>query len=1535
MLGQGCPAKQNQPVFSRSFRVKRDFAPLYNLFFALLPVWVCAALGALLSPAFFPVSAAEPAGRIYSKTAPAAGENGAQPAGSVPENFRQLRFNLSWTAKEPRQWEGELRLENGSFTGIIPLGTESDASVTFYPSNDRRTLHVRSLAPSAYCGAQISAAAAPTASLSIHLKGAEGGPAFSRSVSLSELDGGAVHLPIDGEENELVIERAAGDRIPVSVAHLGKDGAPLPGAIPSMVFEEGETLLLRVPVGRLSAEGPAKQLWVSLAPTGSNEPVWSETESLDGVSPGDVLSISVPIRRVTGPFDVTLELNGSGGGNKGGKFFLPQNPFSPAARETPQALRRVVQGIALPPALLSDTPEYTPAGAGSSAADPLDMRDRLLDTIDPTNPSWWKIFSRRPEAKADSAPNGAVPQEEEPNLDFLKMWQWGELQASVKSLSRMTDWGRWDSLWQKPLGSGHLVPFDSGDPRDASFMKLLSSGDPADPSWESYTIPIKEPGKPHVLEIEYLPDYPQKLGVSILEPAVSGGLFPRTLDTGLIVGKEQLSDQVAHRVLRYTVLFWPKTSAPTILLMNRDTQNPAVYGRIRVYRAKDRFAAVVPPSSEPRRAMTAVMTRPTFCDQFLAENAPATAGVVGARDWRAFQQGTQRLTGYLKICGWDSLLLSVMADGSTLYPSPILRPNPQFDSGIFLTEGNDPVRKDAADYLLKTFEREHLALTPLFSFNAPLPILEAEIREAAEKSGEAGRNADYLLGVNGDRAAAEGNPGYNILHPSVQREILRTLDEFAARYAGRRALRDIALDLSADSFARLPDNMYTGLDDETVRRFARETRLEERCPEKLRGELRDFLNAQDQDRYYRRAAMIRNYLTEDWIRWRSATVSRFYHTAARLLRKYFPEARLQLVTLRDEPVEGIPSGVAPAQAAADAQTRALLRRGVDLAYLGRVPEVVWIRSMPVEPGWRSAGISADSADPYAGLAALGGEGALFYRDADPINVPSFDRVSPYHPTVTQISAVCSYSDYQNRERWAKQLAVSDTMALMDGGEMIPMGEEESQSRWIAAFRALPSEPFETYTAEDSVSAGTEGSAEEGQIPLAAGEKPDRPQPASPVILRYRKEEDGFWGYLLSTAPFHCGVTLSLTCNPRAETALYAGGRELTEPDRKNFGLYWNCSLAPYDLVAFRVADPDVSIRQFETALPIDICGEGGRLEQEARLLIDRLRLAAEGIESPLANPGFEETLPEPSIALTAPAGEEKENGSILGLEIPKLSLIRSPFGEGKPAAGGKEVLPADPIAADPGMPIGWHRFGSPEFTAELDSRHRTEGGSSLKMVCRESAGGVIGEPFPLPKTGRLYVDGKFGIPADLPEELPLFMTLAGKEGGKVWQKRVYIGTTLLRRAREMKQNGSLQEENGLVWIRNSVIFDSLPTENTEDFTLRFDLLPRGAVWVDDLHLYKLAFDRAEQDQVSEMIGELQKGLEEENTALLLRRIGTSVASALAEQLPNDSLELARLAMRDVAADPPRNRREPPQNEGETAPEGEEEGKNFFQKILPW
>lgn len=1462
MLGHGCPAdRQMFPLFRAvSGRERGTFVPLRAHFAA----WICALLFAAVSSML--------CSPLFSDSPLQGG------ADSAP-----LCLNISWSSDEPRHWKGEIRLSSGFFANPVPLGGDLGASVTFFSGDDPGTLLFSDPVSTAYCGVQVTAVMPASGKMSLSFD-TDGVSSFSRSFSRADLETGAIRIPFDGDGHDLIIEQVPGTAIPLSVVRLGKDGTPVQERSPSMVFEEGETLLLRIPTRYLPKIAGDQRLILALKPSGKDEVIWSDTVPLSGTVDDEersMLEIPVPIRGIEGAFDIVLELAGEKNGK--GNFFNPQKPFSSSGKEVPAVYcRRVIQGIALSNADEKEEPVHYEVS---------DWRDTLLETIDPTNPSWWKIFARR----SDVSDGDKKKKNEgfEPGTfadDFLKMWEWGELQASVKSFTHLSDWGRWDSLWQRPLGSGHLAPFDSNDPRDASFIQLLSSGDPADPSWESYTVPIKEPGCPHLLEIEYLSDYPQKLGVSILEPSVTGGLFPRTIDAGLIVGTEPLADQLAHRSLRYSILFWPKTTAPTVLLINRDAEKPAVYGRIRVYRAKDQFEPLLPPD-KTKRSMTAVMSRPTFCDQFSAKSVPATAGVVGARDWSSFEVGAKRMTGYLKSCGWDSLLLSVMGDGSALYPSPIIRPNPLFDSGVFLTEGNDPVRKDVADYLFRLFEREELSLIPLLSFNAPLPLLEKEIRSVQNGEKTCLSDAYYLLDPKGNRYTVTENGKtsvpYNILHPSVQREILRCLDEFAARYAKRPNLGDIALDISPDTFVRLPDNLYTGLDDETIARFARETKLEERCPEKLKDELRDFINASDDGRYYRRAVMIRNYLTEDWMRWRALTVCRFCSNAALVLKRRIPDARLLLVTAHGENTELSLSAAVSDSVRGDAERNARLRHGFDPQYLNRCENVVLVGAVAAGSGGEEAALESEV------------ENALFYQDTVPLNIPSFDRMSPYHPTVTQIAGQAARSDYQNREKWANQLAACDTRRLMNGGEMITMGEEESLSSWIAAFRALPDAPFTTYRPES----GT----------------------VEPIVLRYRNEPDGLWMYLVNNVPFHCGVTLTIDCSPRAEVSVYAGDRDLTDPKQKNDGIRWTCSMNPYDLIAVKIADPNASINQIETSLPAEICGEGGRLEKEASLLLDRFRLAAGGVELPVRNGGFEENELEPSFSGVRPAdsGARKGGKPILGLDIPKMNLLRNPFADEK-SEETEEIS-----RGTAGFPAGWHRIGSPDFDAAVDSAHFTQGDVSLKMTSAETAGGVAGDPFPLPKTGRLYVDAKFGIPAETGKELPLYVTLAGKQGGELWQKRLYVGGELLKRA-EMERSGT-QNTDGVVWVRGSFLFDRLPIEETGLFTVRFELLPHASVWIDDVHFYKLAFDQTEQESLGETIQGLETALANRNTPELLRYAVSPAASLLAEELPIHSPDMARrIAMHKTEEVP--EEPETPKEEGEEKPEEE---KGFLKKLFPW
>src|SRR5262249_59643454 len=97
--------------------------------------------------------------------------------------------------------------------------------------------------------------------------------------------------------------------------------------------------------------------------------------------------------------------------------------------------------------------------------------------------------------------------------------------------------------------------------------------------------------------------------------------------------------------------------------------------------------------------------------------------------WHTFFQGGTRLVQYLRHVGYNALMLSVFADGSTIYPSQILEPTPRYDTGVFFATGQDPGRKDAVELLFRLFDREALVLIPALHFASPLPGLEAVRRE--------------------------------------------------------------------------------------------------------------------------------------------------------------------------------------------------------------------------------------------------------------------------------------------------------------------------------------------------------------------------------------------------------------------------------------------------------------------------------------------------------------------------------------------------------------------------------------------------------------------------------------------------------------------------------------------------------------------------------------------------------------------------------------------------------------------------------------
>ena len=267
------------------------------------------------------------------------------------------------------------------------------------------------------------------------------------------------------------------------------------------------------------------------------------------------------------------------------------------------------------------------------------------------------------------------------------------------------------------MGNGHSRPIDHPLGR---VVQLDADSGTEDVAWEAYTLAVEEPGCPHIVEVDYPSDVPQTLGISLIEPNAAGALFPIGLDSGVDQPEAMLADNKPPEWLMHRIVFWPRTRSPIVLLTNRRDGSPAVYGKIRVRslgkhlpRAFDRHGPT------PGRLLGAYLDRPLFPENYNAEEAVGSLSDLGVDDWQTFYQGGSRLVAYLDHIGYGGLMIAALADGSTIYPSRLLEPTPRYDTGAFLTSGQDPVRKDVLEMLFRMFDRDRLQLVPALEFAAP------------------------------------------------------------------------------------------------------------------------------------------------------------------------------------------------------------------------------------------------------------------------------------------------------------------------------------------------------------------------------------------------------------------------------------------------------------------------------------------------------------------------------------------------------------------------------------------------------------------------------------------------------------------------------------------------------------------------------------------------------------------------------------------------------------------------------------------------
>jgi len=1388
------------------------------------------------------------------------------------------RVNISWGGGEPRVWSGEMQLTDGQMNQLTLLGLEPDVPGSIWLENSG--LGIRSRSAKSFSGVHVTLDCSPGANLQLHLIDRDKKTEFQTVLPVAELLKGTVQKTIDESGNRIRIERVPGDELSIRMARE------------TTVYQPCEPIQFEV-LPRFLSFPKDKKLFlnVSLYRSRSNDRVL-ETE---WPVIGDEIPASIPIvpvsltmPQVEGIFDVVLTLH-----QKNDRF----NPFG---NKDKIFVQRTFQCLVLSPQPVADSK------GGKIQAD---YRGILVESIDPSKPDWWKRFVKSPiiprilpggsAASAQVAQQAAQPYEQFPNpepdrstLDSVRD------KVSQLSPGQLLNRPQERPLWQENFGSGHVVPYQSTKFNTHGFVEMLPSGDEAVTPWEAYPIPINEPGKPHFLEIDYLSGVEQTLGISIVEPTVSGGLFPGTVDSGLHVGREIVSDNyTAGHTMPHRILFWPKSKTPIILLTNQSTNQSAVYGGIRIYRAPDVFPQSLPQSTDPnamlvrnqQRLLATYLHRPNFCEHFSATRMPGHLPHVGVSDWETFRQGIDRMVQYMRMAGYGGLMISVASDGSCLYPSRLIDPTPHYDTGAFLANGEDPVRKDVLQALATTFDRENTILIPAIDFCMPLPAVEEQFRSNVQANTPPGESGLTWVGPYGnllvDLYTAQNQSGrvpyYNLLNPNVQNAMLDVVRELVARTAMHPSFGGIAVQLSPEGYAMLPEEFW-GLDDDTIARFSRDTRI--------------TVHGEGPDRFTARAEFIRANCLKQWLQWRADQVTAFYRRMAGIVMNAGPDAKLYLAGAKmfDSPLSQ--RTFFPSLEKSGSLANVLAMHGFDLAAYRGNPNIVFMRPEKIMADNNLANIATnlelshtkDTAAVFQQPAGTSNMAAgLFYHLPIEYTLPAFDAKSPFQPAQSRFATTAAPADYQNRKRFVRQLADHDVAAFFDGGETLPFGEEDALREMAMQYQKLPRMPFRKYDTDKSTT--------------------------QPVTLRYANTESGTFCYLVNEAAFSVPVRVFFDTGPGSHIIPLATLRDGGNSRIASGGLEWSQTLRPYDFIAYVVSDVNAKPSRLEVSPPAFVIGDNGQLAKQFQQFKDRILFLRNGLEwDRLPNGNFEMTsaqwqqfLNEQRQLAQAALSNNTVTSTKSSYTRPRpFSIIALPsIGQLFTGRNGNNATNTDAAIVDTlhhleneaAVP-GWFVEGDPTFRAGVEERPCREGSYCLHLSAQQSGGRITSVPFDAPQTGRLFVSLWVGVSQDA-KQLPFQLVIRGQHQNRPFIRSATIGPAI------WKTISQTPPTDGIRWHAVMVPFQDLPLTGMDSLTVSLELFAPASVWVDDLRLSHLALTDAERKLFSLILSSTIYHLSEGHVSETLDVLEGYWPRLLAECLPNIDELLAQQAAANPSPPP--------------------------------
>ena len=584
-------------------------------------------------------------------------------------------------------------------------------------------------------------------------------------------------------------------------------------------------------------------------------------------------------------------------------------------------------------------------------------------------------------------------------------------------------------------------------------------------------------------------------------------------------------------------------------MTNRRPGSRAVYGKITVYGAghsqfsvralgRSESGDLLPPALEDvargGRLLAGYLDRPLFVENFSAPEVLDPLSHRSLDDWNTFYQGGTRLVKYLRFVGYNGLMMSVLADGSAIYPSRLVEPTPRYDTGVFSSAGHDPDRKDVLELLLRLFDREGLTFVPGLDFSSPLAELE-DVRRAGGRAGD------------GDRMGRRGRP-----HLAGRQPHAPGTGALLQRARSARAGGDVARGPRAGDALRQPRVVWRrrlaafgrGLRATAGRRLG--FRRPDHRP--LRTGDRHPRSGTGAERFAQRAQFLAGEGHAAWIAWRAATLAEFHRRLRAEIVTAHPGARLYLAggtMLESRQTQYRLRPTLPRRARLD---EALAELGIrPQAYRGD-SGIVLLRPQRLAPSSsplaaRAADLEINLAPEMDRLVANGRQtGSLFYHEPQKARLASFDVKSPFGAanTYTWLVSEMSPSGDKNRQRFVHSLATLDAEEMFDGGWMLALGQEEALGEVVSIYRQLPAQPFET----------------------VAGE-------IQPVTIRTLSLGRQTYVYLVNDSPWAADVNVALDLPAEARLEKIGQGRGMAAIIRTGVAASWKIHLRPYDLAAAR------------------------------------------------------------------------------------------------------------------------------------------------------------------------------------------------------------------------------------------------------------------------------------------------------------------------------------------------------------------------------